>query len=97
MLIFSFVFFFPVHVCDRDNNGGCDQICIKMGDEAECSCKEGFVLSEDDVTCEKGKRDWVFWPCHAMPWSIYIYKKVRRIKGKKNKKILIMVRNNRNS
>ena len=56
-----------VHPCDKPNKGGCSQICNKkpMGEEEEeeeeeeedkpftCSCKPGFRLQEDGVSCVK--------------------------------------------
>lgn len=47
-------FLILVHVCDSGNNGGCDQICNKDGDQAACTCRKGFKLSSDKVSCIKG-------------------------------------------
>ena len=41
-----------MHPCDRDNQGGCDQICLKDGKMAKCTCREGYELSEDGITCD---------------------------------------------
>ena len=45
--------FYLAHLCDRESNGGCSQICNKKGDNVECSCNEGFKLSSDGVSCDK--------------------------------------------
>lgn len=50
-----FELFALVHPCDLDNNGGCAQICLKDGDATKCSCREGFVLSENGLACIKRK------------------------------------------
>ena len=42
-----------MHICDRGQNGGCEQICNKKGNQATCSCKKGFDLSEDGKSCEE--------------------------------------------
>ena len=44
-----------VHPCDKENKGGCSQICNKKGDEALCACDEGFELDTDGQTCNKSK------------------------------------------
>ena len=44
-----------VHPCDRDNKGGCEQVCEKDGAKAKCGCKEGFEITDDGITCKKGK------------------------------------------
>ena len=31
--------------------GGCDQICIPLGELAECLCDTGFTLNDDNKTC----------------------------------------------
>ena len=36
----------------QDNNGGCSQICTNADGEAECSCVDGYELSDNGVTCE---------------------------------------------
>jgi len=39
-----------VHPCDV-GNGGCEQVCVKDGDNAVCFCEEGFELAPDDKSC----------------------------------------------
>lgn len=45
-------------VCDLDidecstSNGGCAQNCINLDGGHTCSCREGFVLGEDNKTCD---------------------------------------------
>ena len=51
----SVFFFISVHPCDRENNGGCDQICIKAKKKSKCGCREGFHLLPDQLTCDKSK------------------------------------------
>ena len=29
------------------------QICTKIGEELVCSCREGFKLAEDELSCSK--------------------------------------------
>lgn len=50
-------YYFPisVHPCDKKGNGGCSQICNKRKDLHVCSCKGGFVLAKDKMTCNKGE------------------------------------------
>ena len=48
-------FFIETHPCDKPNKGGCQQICSKKGDEAECECDEGFKLAADGKSCDKGE------------------------------------------
>ena len=36
------------------SKGGCDQICNKHGDDSKCSCKNGFKLAPDGVSCDRG-------------------------------------------
>ena len=45
-----------VHPCDEEGNGGCDQICKKVSDKAECGCREGFKLvhEEEGEVCKQG-------------------------------------------
>ena len=56
-----------IHPCDKKNKGGCSQICNKVAisEEAEeeeeekgkpynCSCKSGFELAEDGISCTQG-------------------------------------------
>ena len=58
-----------VHPCDRDDNGGCTQRCVKTVVEADkeeeeeevdhaykCECGKGFKLGYDGKTCHLGKR-----------------------------------------
>merc|ERR1712212_1452032 len=40
----------PKHPCNI-NNGGCNQICRKIGKKAQCRCKSGFILGKDQKTC----------------------------------------------
>ena len=47
--------FIPVHPCDREGKAGCEQTCVKKGDEAVCKCGEGYKLAEDGKKCEKCK------------------------------------------
>ena len=43
-----------VHPCDKDDNGGCTQECIKgEGKELTCECIEGYELGEDGKSCSK--------------------------------------------
>ena len=43
-----------VHPCDRKNNGGCQQTCLKTtGLNYKCACRKNFELEEDGKTCEK--------------------------------------------
>ena len=42
-----------VHICDRKNNGGCSQVCLKNGKKARCTCEKGFKLLPDKMTCEE--------------------------------------------
>ncbi|XP_059210044.1 LOW QUALITY PROTEIN: complement component C1q receptor [Centropristis striata] len=32
-------------------NGGCEHLCHQDADEVQCSCKEGYSLDEDGLTC----------------------------------------------
>ena len=43
-----------MHLCDRGNNGGCDDVCNKNGEGVTCSCKLYYKLADDGVTCEIG-------------------------------------------
>ena len=45
--------FFPVHPCDKPDNGGCNQNCTKEGDKAKCVCKEGYKLEDDGKICTR--------------------------------------------
>ena len=42
------------HPCDKEDNGGCQQICTENGKDYKCSCKEGFKLNTDMTSCTKG-------------------------------------------
>ena len=39
-----------VHPCDQ-NKGGCEQTCVKDGDNAKCTCREGYLV--DGKSCGK--------------------------------------------
>ena len=41
---------FLAHPCDI-NNGGCDQICVRDGDNAQCACGDDYESSDDGETC----------------------------------------------
>ena len=42
-----------VDVDDCDTlNGGCDHNCLNLEGSFECSCRDGFVLGEDSMSCE---------------------------------------------
>jgi len=41
-----------VHVCDREDNGGCAQVCEPDGPGRECTCEPEFKLSKDGKGCE---------------------------------------------
>ena len=43
-----------IHPCDTPKKGGCEQVCVKKGDDAECKCNTGFLLTEDGKKCEPG-------------------------------------------
>ena len=47
-------FQFLVHPCEKENKGGCSQICNKRKEKHECSCEVGYVLTRDKRTCKKG-------------------------------------------
>ena len=34
------------------SNGGCAQICIDLKIGFKCSCTDGYLLSEDGITCD---------------------------------------------
>ena len=52
-----------MHPCDREDNGGCTQRCVKtpaqeeedIGSAFKCKCENGFELKEDGKTCEESK------------------------------------------
>ena len=42
-----------VDVDDCDTlNGGCDHNCLNLEGSFECSCRDGFALGEDSMSCE---------------------------------------------
>jgi len=47
----------PAHSCDTSENGGCEQICHKRGDDSYCSCEDGFRLAKNKRSCVKGDID----------------------------------------
>ena len=51
----SFTYFHSlVHRCDQDN-GGCEDKCVKKGANFSCACNAtGKVLGEDQKSCVKG-------------------------------------------
>lgn len=50
-IFFKFIFLL-VHPCDRNDNGGCNQICNKDGDDVQCGCAAGFKFADNDnKTC----------------------------------------------
>ncbi len=51
------VYEIKIHPCDKENNGGCNQVCNKREEWHVCSCKAGFVLGKDKRTCKKGERN----------------------------------------
>ena len=42
-----------VHPCDEEDNGGCEETCVKKGMTAECTCPKGYTLAEDKKACNK--------------------------------------------
>ena len=56
MYLLTYCFLLLVHPCDKENKGGCSQICMKRGQWHACLCKAGFVLTKDNKTCIKGER-----------------------------------------
>ena len=42
-----------VHPCERQDNGGCQQKCTKIGSLGVCACNEGYKINEDKKTCDK--------------------------------------------
>lgn len=52
-------FFALVHPCDKDENGGCSQLCIKYGTGHKCACLAGYTLADSGVTCKQSKLIWV--------------------------------------
>ena len=50
--IFFFVFSIGTNEC-LEENGGCDHNCINMIDGSyNCSCYDGYILSDDEYTCD---------------------------------------------
>ena len=49
-----YIYIYLVHPCEKDDNGGCLQICIKNGTAVVCECNENFKLAADGSTCNKG-------------------------------------------
>ena len=43
-----------VHPCEKEEKGGCSDICKKNGLSVTCSCPEEYELMEDKKTCKKG-------------------------------------------
>ena len=53
---FLIMFLISVHPCDRRNKGGCSQICNRKDDRLyTCSCKPGFEIAKNKMTCNKGR------------------------------------------
>ena len=46
-------YFCLVHPCDKEDNGGCSQICKKNGTTQVCACQPDFKLSTDGKMCNK--------------------------------------------
>ena len=44
-----------VHPCDKKDQAGCEHQCNKKGDEAVCSCDDGYLLAEDGQSCKESK------------------------------------------
>ena len=40
------------------NNGGCEQICRKIGASFQCSCLSGYILSANGRTCDGNNKLW---------------------------------------
>lgn len=66
--------FIPVHLCDRGNNGGCDQICREDGDEAVCECNAGYVSAADKLSCLKSKSINIF--CKGLYKVLHLFRKM---------------------
>ena len=49
------ILFLSVHVCDREDNGGCSHKCEKQGKTGVCKCPEHMELKEDKKTCKPRK------------------------------------------
>ena len=52
---YFYLFLTLVHPCDKDDNAGCAQRCIKERSGFVCECSEGYNLGADGKTCNKGK------------------------------------------
>ena len=37
--------------CVQSNKSNCEQICISSGSLSTCSCRRGYELTDDNVTC----------------------------------------------
>ena len=44
-----------MHPCELSTKGGCEHVCNENGDEAKCSCDDGYELKEDGKGCSKSK------------------------------------------
>ena len=42
-------FVFSAHSCDTSENGGCEQICHKRGDDSYCSCEVSLFVCFNDI------------------------------------------------
>ena len=51
------IFFYTVHPCDKENKGGCEQVCNKDGKKPKCSCTPAtdYKLNDDGVSCDPSK------------------------------------------
>ena len=45
------LFLILVHLCDQGNNGGCEHVCNKKGDEVLCACNKEYKLAENNSSC----------------------------------------------
>ena len=69
-MTYSLVFVFYAadgidHVDDcAEDNGGCEHFCTDLIDGVECSCRDGYSLSENGISCvgklEECKMYWSF-------------------------------------
>ena len=69
--------FVLVPICERGKNGGCDHICTDLdADSHECSCREGYQLLQDKMTCEKSKsvifKNWTVTYCYEWIYLMII-------------------------
>ncbi|XP_019614687.1 PREDICTED: uncharacterized protein LOC109462574 [Branchiostoma belcheri] len=46
-----------INECET-NNGGCEQICTNTIGSFECSCRDGFLLAADGLTCNTAVCHW---------------------------------------